>query len=514
MRRRVDGYVLTTQEKRRILQNNIYGVDLDQNAVEVSKLSLLLKMLENEDGSDATGLQTAMFAAGGRILPDLSNNIKWGNSLIGSDFYTGKQMDMFSEEEVLKVKAFDWESHEHGFGDIMAAGGFDAVIGNPPYIPIESMTDEQRQYYQSRFPQLERKYDSSVIFILAGLNKLSSNGLLGFISSITWQTGTNYSKLRELLVNSAGICKLVNLPFNVFKDAYVDTGVYVLSRLSRPEYRIYQFDKKVKAPSLDDIPYRSVDMHLMVGPDYKIVLEPEAVELHNNIVGRIAFQPLGEFSISTQGLSGSRFKRVSDDVDDDTYPFVENGQVYRYDLQITETSVVTLEDKQSLKVFYNPQPKILLRRLVNRQDRLMAAFTARQLVFKKDVNPFVITNRRWDTKYILGILNSRLLSYLYIKTSSIATKNDFRQTTLTELRQLPIRTIDFDNLADLSMHDHMVKLVERMLDLQKQSQQDNVILRGTIELQIERTDREIDDLVYKLYDLTPEEIAIVESRGS
>ena len=81
------GMILTTAHKRDILRNNIYGVDLDQNAVEVSKLSLLLKMLENEDESAATGRQTIMFAAGGRILPDLSDNIKWGNSLIGSDFY-------------------------------------------------------------------------------------------------------------------------------------------------------------------------------------------------------------------------------------------------------------------------------------------------------------------------------------------------------------------------------------------------------------------------------------------
>ena len=78
IRHTADGIILTTAEKRRILTNNIYGVDLDQNAVEVSKLSLLLKMLENE--SEATGMQTIMFSAGGRILPDLSDNIKWGNS--------------------------------------------------------------------------------------------------------------------------------------------------------------------------------------------------------------------------------------------------------------------------------------------------------------------------------------------------------------------------------------------------------------------------------------------------
>ena len=179
------GMVLTTQEKRRVLQNNIYGVDLDQNAVEVSKLSLLLKMLENEDGSDATGLQTAMFAAGGRILPDLSDNIKWGNSLIGSDFYSDKQMTLFEDEEVYKVMPFDWESKSRGFGEIMSKGGFDAVIGNPPYIRIQALMDWSRdavRYYKSQYSSAQKgNYDIYGVFLERGIGLLSSNGLLGFI---------------------------------------------------------------------------------------------------------------------------------------------------------------------------------------------------------------------------------------------------------------------------------------------------------------------------------------------
>ena len=175
------GMILTTAHKRDILRNNIYGVDLDQNAVEVSKLSLLLKMLENEDESAATGRQTIMFAAGGRILPDLSDNIKWGNSLIGSDFYSGKQMDLFDDEQVLKVKPFDWDSKTTGFGDIMSNGGFDAVIGNPPYIPIRTRIDGRgtATIYQRRFPQLERKYDFSHIHFELGSINCRRMGYLG-----------------------------------------------------------------------------------------------------------------------------------------------------------------------------------------------------------------------------------------------------------------------------------------------------------------------------------------------
>src|SRR5690606_10199530 len=102
-------YVLTAAEKKRILLNNLYGVDLDQQAVEVTKLSLLLKVLEGETAQTA---QPSLLVTE-RVLPDLSTNIKWGNSLIGSDFYDGVQMHMFEDQEALyRVKAFDWRGKD------------------------------------------------------------------------------------------------------------------------------------------------------------------------------------------------------------------------------------------------------------------------------------------------------------------------------------------------------------------------------------------------------------------
>ena len=110
----------------------------------------------------------------------------------------------------------------------------------------------------------------------------------------------------------------------------------------------------------------------------------------------------------------------------------------------------------------------------------------------------------------MGILNSKLISFLYVKTSSIATKNDFRQTTLTELRCLPIRTIDFDNLADVAMHDEMVGLVERMLGLHKGYADLTDVQRSVVDAQIARVDRAIDALVYRLYGLSEDEVGVVE----
>ncbi len=507
-----DGIVMKTREKKGILLNNIYGVDLDPNAVEVCKLALLLKMLEHENV--ATRHEADLDATDEQILPDLGGNIKCGNSLVGSDFYAGKDWEEIDEAEYYRINPFDWESREEGFGEIMAAGGFDAVIGNPPYIPIEDINESQRRYFQRQFPQLKRKYDTSVIFVLAGLAKLSTNGLLGYISSITWQTGTNYRKLRAFLFENAGLYKLVNLPFKVFDDAYVDTGVYIFSKCPRSHYFVYQFDKKTKEPSLYDLPYSTAETSRVAAPDYKIIIDANAFDILEGIVNLVSICHLGAFTISTQGLSGSKYQRVTNVEQPDILPFLESGQVYRYELQIGSISLVTLHDKPSLQRYYGAKTKLLVRRLVNRQDRLMVGYTSEALVFKKDINPFIISSDSWNPKYVLGILNSRLISYLYVKTSSISTKNDFRQTTLTELRQLPVRKIDFDNPDDVTMRDKMVELVDKMLELHGQLQLDNSILRGVVELQIERTDREIDDLVYKLYDLTSEEIAIVEGRGS
>ena len=110
-------------------------MDIDPQAVEVTKLSLLLKVLEGEN-QDTLERQMKLFKE--RALPDLGSNIKCGNSLIGPDFYQGKQMNLLDREEMYRINPFDWEKE---FPEIMKRGGFDAVIGNPPYIRIQTMKE-------------------------------------------------------------------------------------------------------------------------------------------------------------------------------------------------------------------------------------------------------------------------------------------------------------------------------------------------------------------------------------
>ncbi|MDI6807550.1 MAG: Eco57I restriction-modification methylase domain-containing protein [Candidatus Eisenbacteria bacterium] len=181
---------LTTGERKRILLNNIYGVDIDPQAVEVTKLSLLLKVLE---GENTQTLATQLRLFNERALPDLSSNIKCGNSLIGPDFYDNAQMGLLDEEERYRINVFDWHAE---FPQVFASSpdrgkeskskrGFDAVIGNPPYIRIQTMKEWaplEVEFYKQRYASASKgNYDIYIVFVEKCLNLLCGQGWLGLI---------------------------------------------------------------------------------------------------------------------------------------------------------------------------------------------------------------------------------------------------------------------------------------------------------------------------------------------
>ncbi|MDE2650974.1 MAG: Eco57I restriction-modification methylase domain-containing protein, partial [Chloroflexota bacterium] len=226
-RETADGMILTTSEKRRILLNNIYGVDLDQSAVEVSKLSLLLKMLENEN--DSAGLREL----DGPILPDLSGNIKWGNSLVGSDFFADKAWAGADEEELLRVKAFDWESAA-GFGSIMAAGGFDAVIGNPPYVRQEILGAAFKGYAKGKYATYAGTADLYTYFIEQGVGLLRAGGVFSIIVANKWLRARYGKPLRTWLKKQAirEIIDFGDLP--VFEQATTYPCILTIAAAPQP----------------------------------------------------------------------------------------------------------------------------------------------------------------------------------------------------------------------------------------------------------------------------------------
>jgi len=165
---------LTIAERKHILTTHIYGVDIDRQAVETTKLSLLLKALEGEN--DAT-LSQQMTLFHERALPNLSDNIQCGNSLIASDF-------SMLPEDLICVRAFDWPAQ---FPDAMKAGGFDAVIGNPPYGRLLDEADER--YVTERCKAFSATPDVYVAFIEYAIHVIKPGGRVSFIVPSAWLGG-------------------------------------------------------------------------------------------------------------------------------------------------------------------------------------------------------------------------------------------------------------------------------------------------------------------------------------
>ena len=404
-----------------------------------------------------------------------------------------KLQERFVEKERLVYSnAFEWRFE---FPEVLDENGefvgFDAIIGNPPYIPIEQLGNDYRNLFHTRYTQVERKYDSSVLFFIEGSNLLAKGGVLSYIAPLTWQTGDNYTKFRRHMLENKGLLRIINLPFDIFEEAYVDTGIYFISSDRQKEYEIFAYDKKTRVESLDSITFTKVQIDCLDKVSLKLSTGRFGTKLFERL-NKGEYVKLGDITKSTQGLAGSRFNKIEPGRLD-AFPFLEKGNVYNYLLVRESTCSVDMSDKPSLVTFYQAEPKVLIRRIINRQDRLSVAYTEEKLVFKKDINPFVPTNDKYSAKYLLGIIASRLISYLYVKSSVIATKDDFRQTTLTELRALPIPPA-----TDVQQ----APIIERV---QK-------ILAAPDSLDVPQLEAEIDRLVYDLYDLTEEEIAVVEGK--
>jgi len=238
---------LTTAEKKRILTAHIFGVDIDRQAVEVTKLSLLLKVLEGE--SDETlGQQLALFQE--RALPNLDSNIKCGNSLIGPDYFTGQLLP--DPDELRRVNPFDWERE---FPDAMKVGGpsassgqgFDCVIGNPPYIRIQTMKEwaplEVEAYKQLYSAASSGNYDIYVVFVEQGLSLLNRHGRLGFILPHKFFNAQYGEPLRSLLATGKHLSHVVHFGGQqVFAGATTYTCLMFLDKAGSDECHLVKVD--------------------------------------------------------------------------------------------------------------------------------------------------------------------------------------------------------------------------------------------------------------------------------
>ena len=169
------GWRLTTAERKAVLLRHIYGVDLDAQAVEVTRLSLLLKVLEGET-EETLQAQLAMFHD--RALPDLDENIKCGNSLVSPDIYDDASGRSIGNADSREFNALDWRAE---FGDVLTSGGFDAVVGNPPWLMAGYYVKPSLPYFRTHYQSATGKFDLYYLFLERALRVLAPTGRVGMI---------------------------------------------------------------------------------------------------------------------------------------------------------------------------------------------------------------------------------------------------------------------------------------------------------------------------------------------
>lgn len=275
-----DQWLLTIAERKRILLDHIYGVDIDSQAVEVTKLSLLLKVLE---GEATQALQLVLRVLDARALPDLDSNIRCGNSLVGVDVLS--QLPDLDENEVYRINPFHWQTE---FPDAFASGGFDAVIGNPPYVYRNATENSLRPYYAATYQSAQGNYDLYKFFIERGIKIAKSNhGRLGFIVSASFLIQPTFSRLRAFILGNSQIESLAPLGPGAFSAATIDSTILV-ARTCRPDL---DADIEVRAPNrptrlIETTPYPIPQGRFARNPDQ--VFDYRLTERGARIVARLS----------------------------------------------------------------------------------------------------------------------------------------------------------------------------------------------------------------------------------
>jgi type I restriction-modification system DNA methylase subunit len=499
---------LTTSEKKRILLNNIYGVDIDSQAVEVTKLSLLLKVLEGEN-NQTIERQFKFFHE--RALPDLGDNVKCGNSLVGPDFY--QQQTMLNEEERYRINVFDWNAE---FPEIMKAGGFDAVIGNPPYGAL--FGDAEKAYIQKKFQSYKYRYDSYIYFIEKALGLAKKGGYISYITPELWLKLENCAPLRKFIAANAGFECLKVFGENVFTAAVVSTIVFVLHRAV--EAATLKIEMNGESWQLLSNTWKSADGYSI---DYR--LKPGTNDLAAKIKSERT-QPLSVFGEAIQGITPyDKYRGQNSDLikrrgyhytfkhDKNCGKWLAGKDVSRYGLGWSGEWLCYgswLAAPRDPKFFAGI--RLLFREVPGPHKRIQATMAEETYYHGHSITPFKPHSAASiDLRYLIGIVNSKLLSWYGGLTLPNFGKDVFPKLNPQDIKELPIRVIDYTNKQDKARHDKIVALVEQMLSLNKRLTAAKTDHEKTVlQRQIEATDKQIDQLVYELYGLTEEEIAIVE----
>jgi hypothetical protein len=409
----------------------------------------------------------------------------------------------------VRVHAFDWPAQ---FPEAMKTGGFDAIIGNPPYVRPHNIEPEVKKYFWAHFKTFVKKSDLYCCFIEQGISLLHEGGTFGFIVSDGWLRLDSFQELRQMLLSHTKLQTIIDFTDNVFEQASVKTLVMILVRETLQDSEI---DVAVtpSTSNLSKITFKKISQHVFADTykqifDLSINPRIQKIKRKVNESGTLLGQKY-ELSFGLKTGDDSIFL-TNKKKDKSHKPLLRGANIHRYLKEFANEYVWYVPSKmREHRKTARPgtadrfeQPKVLIR---DTGGDLEGTYDDEHY-YVKDVLVISLAEPNGDDlKYLCGILNSRLMKFYYeISFPTLHVQRD-------ELASLPIRTINFTDPTNKAIHDRMVELVEKMLALMpKLRGATSESEKATLHNAITTTDAEIDRLVYELYSLTKEEIKIVE----
>jgi len=570
------------QKAKEIIERNIYGVDINEESVDITKLSLFLKM-----------------ATKNRKLIDLSKNIKQGNSLIDN-----KDVD---------IRAFNWEEQ---FKDIFDNGGFDVVIGNPPYVRIQNLQHCEIDWYKINKKTAFKRVDISILFIELAKNLLKEHGIVSYITSNQFLSTEYGEKLRKFILDNYKIKEIIDFgDLPIFEDALTYVSIFIFENSKKSNFRYLKVKSIESARNIKITDGIDIAIDTLCEKSWVLTskVELDVIEKLNTCIrlSAIGNTWAGLFTgldnklmfdkteIDNLNLESEVILPVIRGGDSKRYTYTQPSKyvLYPYIFENNKTTILNetqLKEKYPLAYNYLLQNKSeLIKRkdsrktFANRKDWYSLVRFGQKNIFNKikivtpgevkdhkfslDISGsgfscariFAITidNNSYDIKYILTILNSTLIKF-YLHNIASLKQGGFYTYSSSKLNQVPIKQISSDNqtpfikkadiMLDLNkqFYDKKQKFLTRLKDnlslekitkkldefytldfkdvlkelkkqkielsLDKQDEWEEYFEKYKKELidlkeTIDKTDKEIDKMVYNLYNLTDDEIKIIEN---
>jgi len=480
-----DGYTLTFEERKRILLNNVYGVDIDEQAIEITKLSLLLKVLEAESHG-VTRMQAVLVR--NLPLPDLSSNIVCGNSLIAPDFTP--RASMLTEEERTRYVPFDYEA---AFPTVFQSerSGFDAVIGNPPYLSYSGrqsvgLPKQVRDYFKWKY--LQDGWPAAHSYFMSRAATSLSRHYVSFI--VPDQVGhlRSYAPIRKALLKHGGLIEVHYRGEDVFKDANTPALTFVVDKTFRGLTKLIEEDGSTQ-----------------VGP-----ISGDAswnISAFQRMIDRLG---VGSFSIDAWVRDpGIRTNKKSTQViplakmQDSDVPVLEGKCINRYRCEPPRNAVRM--DVGNVDAF---DKAVFLIRQTGRE--LIVGPHEHTSYFRNSLLALDAHDQWPHVHYIVGLLNSRLMKFIYTQTVRGSRQKLFPQVTTDALGTLPFRCLRQDVPEERAFHDTIVRNVRELLELHRSLATASTEDLAFLGAQIALVDDRIDRLVFRLYGLSKDEVAIVK----